>query len=131
MKQILLDLSTKKIFRVLPIILFLCFIFAIQVQAACPTGKVCIDNPARSYFVTAPGTDFASILSFAIRTILLPLAGLVALTFIIIGGFHYIISHGNDEQAEAGKKTLTNAVIGLVIIILAYVIITIVVNFVG
>lgn len=60
--------------------------------------------------------------------IALAIAGTVAVVFIIIGGFQYLSSAGNDEQAEKGRKTLMNAVIGLVVIILASVIVRIVVN---
>jgi len=65
-----------------------------------------------------------------VLTILLTLAGIAAVIFIIIGGFQYMTSGGNDEQAEKGRKALTNAVIGLVAVILAYAIVTIVTNFV-
>lgn len=60
--------------------------------------------------------------------LILRFVGLIAVLFIIIGGYRYITSQGNAEQAEAGQKTLVNAVIGLVIIALAYVIVTVVVN---
>ncbi len=59
---------------------------------------------------------------------LLTLAGVVATVFIIIGGYQYITAAGNEEQSEKGKKTLVNAVIGLVIIVLAMTIITIITN---
>lgn len=58
-------------------------------------------------------------------------AGLIAVVYIIIGGFRYITSAGNDEAAESGKKTLTNAVIGLVIIIFSYVIVRVVIQTLG
>lgn len=56
--------------------------------------------------------------------ILLGVAALVAVLFLVIGGFRYITSAGNDEQAKAGRKTIINALIGLVVIILAYVIVS-------
>jgi hypothetical protein len=59
------------------------------------------------------------------------LAGAVAVVFIIIGGYRYIVSAGSSDGAGAGKKTLINALIGLVIIILAYVIVNVVVNFIS
>ena len=62
---------------------------------------------------------------------LLMIAGAVAILFIIMGGFWYITSAGNEEQAEKGKNTLMNAIIGVVVIILSYVIINVVVNFVS
>jgi glucose uptake protein GlcU len=60
--------------------------------------------------------------------ILLGIVGLISVLFIIIGGFRYITSAGNEEQAEAGKKTLQNAIIGLVVVILCYVIVNVIIN---
>jgi hypothetical protein len=57
----------------------------------------------------------------------LSLVGLVAVVFIIIGGVRYIISRGEEEEAEKGKKTVIYAIIGLILIGLAYAI----VKFVG
>lgn len=57
------------------------------------------------------------------------LAAIIAVIFIIIGGFLYITSAGNDAQAKKGRETLTNALIGLTIIILSYLIVQIVYNF--
>ncbi len=61
---------------------------------------------------------------------LLYVAGAIAVLFLIIGGFWYITSAGNEEQAEKGKSTLISAIIGIVIIVLSYVIVTVVSNFV-
>ncbi len=57
---------------------------------------------------------------------LLLLSGSVTVLFLILGGFWYLTSAGNDEQAEKGKKTLLNSVIGLVVILLSYTIVKIV-----
>jgi len=62
---------------------------------------------------------------------LLTIAGALAVLFLIIGGFWYITSAGNEEQAEKGKSTLVNAIIGIIIIVLSFVIITVIANFVG
>ena len=56
------------------------------------------------------------------------IVGLIAVAFIIIGGFRYITSAGNEEAAEGGKKMITDAIIGLVVIILSYTIITVIMN---
>lgn len=58
--------------------------------------------------------------------ILLTLAGIVAVLFIIIGGFLYITSYGNEQQAEKGKKALQYALMGLGIVILSYVLVYVV-----
>jgi hypothetical protein len=64
-----------------------------------------------------------------IINIMLYFAGIIAVVFIIIGGYRYMTSAGSTEGAGAGKKTLINAIIGLVIVILAYVIVRVVTNF--
>jgi hypothetical protein len=56
----------------------------------------------------------------------LGIAGTVTVLFLIVGGFWYLTSAGNEEQTEKGKKTLLNSVIGLVVIILAYTIVRVV-----
>ncbi len=59
------------------------------------------------------------------------LSGAIAVLFIIIGGYRYLTSAGNEEGAKKGRTTVVNALIGLVIIILAYVIVNVVVNFIS
>jgi hypothetical protein len=63
--------------------------------------------------------------------IFLTFSGAVAVVFVIIGGFYYLTAQGNEEQAEKGKKTLINAIIGVIIIIMAYVIINVITNLVS
>ena len=58
-------------------------------------------------------------------------AGAIAVVFVIIGGYQYLTSAGNEESAEKGQKTLTNAIIGVVVVVLAYVIINVIVNLVS
>lgn len=60
--------------------------------------------------------------------IALALAGLIAVLFMIIGGFRYITAGGNQDNAELGKKTILNSVIGIIVIILSFVIVRVVSN---
>ena len=99
----------------------------VSAQSSCDPTKSLVCNPAPGLFSTAFGTDFKSILANLIK-VLLGFAGLVAMAYIVMGGYQMATSGGNSDSAEKGKKTLTNAIIGLVIIILSYVIITVVVN---
>lgn len=66
-----------------------------------------------------------------ILTGFLSIAGLIAILLIVIGGFRYITSAGNEEQAESGKKTLQWAVTGLLIILLSYVLVRATLTFFG
>lgn len=43
--------------------------------------------------------------------------GYVAVYFVIWGGYKYIISAGDSQKVEGAKNTITNAVIGLVIVL--------------
>lgn len=63
----------------------------------------------------------------AIVEILLRLGGLVAVGFVIYGGFKYITSQGEPEKTKNGRQTIINAIIGLMITIIA----TIAVSFIG
>lgn len=58
-----------------------------------------------------------------VTNLLLGIAGSVAVIFIIVGGIMYATSAGNDQQVQKAKSTITNAVIGLVIAILAFAIV--------
>lgn len=62
-------------------------------------------------------------LIFAIFTFAYEFAGIICVAFLIYGGYQYLTSSGNEERIKAGQKTLTNAVIGLVIVLAAAVIV--------
>ena len=79
----------------------------------CPTGLRCQDQ------------NINELIAYVIN-ILLGVAFGIAVLFLIIGGFWYITSAGNEETAEKGKNTAVNAIIGIVIIILSYVIVNVV-----
>ena len=69
-------------------------------------------------------------LIFNIINALLLIVGAIAVLFVIIGGFWYVTSAGNEEQAEKGRTTVVNSIIGIVIVILSYVVINVIVNLV-
>lgn len=60
--------------------------------------------------------------AMTVITWILVATGAAAVLMLIIGGFRYITSAGNEKQADAAKETLTNAIMGLVFVLLAYVI---------
>lgn len=59
---------------------------------------------------------------FQIINYVLVVTGAFAVLMLIIGGFRYVSSAGNDTQLEGAKVTITWAIVGLVIVLLAYVI---------
>jgi len=54
---------------------------------------------------------------------ILGIAGVIAVVVLIVGGFQYASAAGNEDQIANAKKTITYAVIGLVIVALALVIV--------
>ena len=71
---------------------------------------------------------FAQILAINIIEILLHIVAYVSIAFIIVGGFKYITSAGSPDGNEKGRKTITNAVIGLIISIISIGIVNFVVS---
>jgi hypothetical protein len=59
---------------------------------------------------------------------ILELLGLIFLVLIIFAGFKWMTSGGDEEKVTSAKKLLTNSVIGLVIILVAFSIATFVFN---
>jgi len=49
-----------------------------------------------------------------------PIAGILTFIFLLYGGFHLIIAQGNEEGIREAKAKITNAIIGFLIIFLAY-----------
>jgi hypothetical protein len=81
--------------------------------------------------VGLPGAEDADAMGFiadVVVRLLLPIAGIIAVLFLVIGGFQYMFAGANEDNAEHGKKTVRYAITGLVIIILSYVVVTVVVN---
>lgn len=62
---------------------------------------------------------YLTIIAMNIVTILLYVTGYVSLAFIIWGGFKYIISGDSSNGTSAAKTTILNAIIGLIISIMA------------
>ena len=54
---------------------------------------------------------------------ILGIVSLVAVVMIIIGGLQWMTSAGNEEKVEKAKKTISSAVVGIVIVILAWAIV--------
>lgn len=59
---------------------------------------------------------------------LLSIIAVISVLFVVIGGFRYVTSNGNEVAASKGRATITNAIIGLVIAMLSYTIIRVSVN---
>ncbi len=71
---------------------------------------------------------FAKLIPFVIRYIL-GLEAALAVIALIIGGYQFITSYGNQERRQAAIKTVQYAVIGLIVAIVAFGIVTVITSF--
>ncbi|MEM1311999.1 MAG: pilin [Patescibacteria group bacterium] len=96
-------------------------------QLCGPGGCPLIDNPD-----AAQGADQNTIANIILNvaSLLTFIAGAVAVLAIVYGGILYVTDNGSGESATKGKKILINAVIGLVITIIAFTIVGLVGNLV-
>ena len=56
------------------------------------------------------------------------IVGVVAVIFVIFGGFKYITSGGDSNKVSSAKNTILYAIVGLIIVALAQVIVVFVLN---
>jgi predicted small integral membrane protein len=71
-----------------------------------------------------------NIVSGAIQLILV-LAALIAFIFLIVGGVKWITAGGDKEKTAGAQKTLTSALVGLVIVFAAWAIMSLIGKFFG
>jgi uncharacterized membrane protein YwzB len=95
----------------------------------CPTGLtltngVCL--PPSEYTTGIAGSTSLTDFILKLVKILLAFAGMIAVVMLVIGGYWYMAAGGNEEMSEKGKKTILNFVMGLVIIVLAYTIVSVI-----
>jgi len=101
------------------------------VNSAYAQSAAFFDNPQTGAAPNAAaqgtlGQNVTSIINF-----FLGLLGLVAVAFLIYAGVLMVTAGGNDEQIGKAKKVITFAVIGIVIILLSYTIVTFVTSTLG
>ena len=66
--------------------------------------------------------DITVIIARLIRTAI-SFVGVVAVVFVLIGGFMWMTSGGNTDRLKRAKSILTNAVIGLIIVFASFAIV--------
>ncbi len=76
------------------------------------------------------GTTDPRVLAINIIRFLLTFLGLIAVAMILYGGWLWLSSKGEADKIRKAKRVLTSAIIGLIIIIAAFAIVTFILNFV-
>ena len=62
------------------------------------------------------------IIAIVINTVLVLLAAIFVI-LIVLGGFRWMTSAGNAQKIDSAKQTISNAIIGLVIVLASYAIV--------
>lgn len=83
-----------------------------------PTGGLHGPGPTAPTTSTGVGESVAHLVSVVIGLFTL-VAGLWFLIQLILGGYAYMSAGGNKEKAQAASQKITQALIGLVIVVLA------------
>lgn len=92
---------------------------------ASPTTGICLPNNTGTGL---RGANNLGELLTRVLGILLGIVGLVSIVYIVIGGYKYVTSNGDPEQIESAKGTITNALIGVVVVLLAFALVRIIAN---
>jgi len=75
-------------------------------------------------------TGFKTIVDWILNGLLV-IAGVIAVIYLIYGGLTYITAGGDAEKATKGRTVLINAIIGIIIIALAFLIVNWVTQILG
>lgn len=79
------------------------------------------DDQSSCLFGTEPGCDEGQTPIFRLITnVLLFIIGAVSVIMLIIGGFRYTTSNGDQNAVTGAKNTILYSIVGIVIAILAY-----------
>lgn len=93
---------------------------AINVFKPCNGSNSAVCREARGGQANSLVQDLVNLLFFAI--------GVIAVIMIIIGGIRYTTSDGDSSKVKSAKDTVLYSVVGLVVALLAYAIVTFVVG---
>ncbi|MDP2874507.1 MAG: hypothetical protein Q8N84_04425 [bacterium] len=85
-------------------------------------GPIELHNPIANLGDSAGG--FSKLLNNVISMIV-ALASIALFAFLLMGGFQFITAGGDKAQIDGAKKTITNAVIGIIIMSVAFLLVKI------
>lgn len=80
--------------------------------------------------IGAVNTDINSLIAFVINAIIV-LGIVLSLIFLLYGGIRWILSGGDKAKVDSARSTIVAAIVGLIIVILAWVIINAVLQILG
>lgn len=99
----------------LTLLMILCFLAPTVVFAKLIPDCGDVDNPCTLCHFLLMIKNVISLLT--------QIAFAIAALFFIVGGIAFLVSTGSPERIEWAKKTITNAVIGMVLVLTSYLIV--------
>ena len=112
-------------------VLILFFIFCININFAFALGPLKdygpmvgqVDKAAdKGGFDTTVVGDGIGVIAANLIKAFLSILGIIFLILIVYGGYIWMMSRGNEQEVEKAKQIIQRAIIGLIIIVAAYVI---------
>lgn len=94
------------------------------------TSGVFAATPKNAQRINLPFNNLADVFGFLVNVVL-GVGIAVTIIFLILGGIQYITARGDQKAAGAARESLTNAVIGFIVVIGAFTIRFILMNIIG
>ncbi|MEI6222194.1 MAG: hypothetical protein WCP97_05510 [bacterium] len=69
--------------------------------------------------------DFGTLVNIVINFVT-AFVGVLAVLYLILSGFNYVMAGGNAKKVAAAKAGITNAVIGVAVVVISYIIVRLV-----
>lgn len=66
------------------------------------------------------GTEDPDTILFNVISTVLGLLALLAVIMVIVGGFRWMLSMGNEERILKAKQTISGAIVGLIIVLISW-----------
>lgn len=115
----------KKLSSILGVTLAYSF-FASQALADTSIGNAC---PGNGFSILCfQAGQLGSIVASAI-TFIFVIVAIVALGFLVWGGFKWLTSEGDKNAVEGARNHIVNAIIGLIVIFLSYLVVNVLLAF--
>jgi len=126
--------QSKKFLLSFAILLFIISAFGLAFFCFVPTSQAAVEDYEQGIGdLVLPGIGVeVSLVQTVVNiiNIFLSLLGLIAVILIMYGGFVWMTARGSAEQVEKAKKIISRTLIGLAVILLSYLIVYMVMNFV-
>jgi hypothetical protein len=122
----------KNLGKLFFLIIFSVLLFCSQTRASLATQNLtsAIDNMTKTGDSAGYMTEDANVITIisAVVSTVISLLGVVFIGLMIYGGFIWMTARGNEERVTKAKDLMTAAVIGLIIVMMAYAISYFIIN---